>query len=72
VVFIFEFVRMERDGKRLSVGKSHHRLRSADEAKMLAAAMLKRTTFTGITADAVIIRDQKGSVLCEVPNAPRP
>ena len=66
VVFMFEFVRTEQGGKRRQIETTPHKLRSVGEAQMLAAAMLRHTTFLGRAADVVVIKDQKGALLCEV------
>jgi len=63
---MFEFVRIERDGGRVQIETTPHKLRSVGEAKMLASAMLRHATFTGFVADLVVIKDQKGKVLTEV------
>jgi hypothetical protein len=66
VVFTFEFVRTEQSGKRRHIETALHRLRSAGEAKLLAAAILKYTTFLGMAADVVLIKDHGGALLFEV------
>jgi hypothetical protein len=64
---MFEFVRIERrDGKRQQIETTPQKLRSVGEAKMLASAMLRHTTFTGFVADLVVIKDGKGKTLTEV------
>jgi hypothetical protein len=64
--YLFEFVRTEPGGRRRNMDTAPHKLRTLDEAKMLAAAMLKHTTFLGMAADIVVIKNEKGKPLCEV------
>jgi hypothetical protein len=70
-VFIFEFVRTEKSGRRRQIDSAPHRLQTIAEAKMLAAAMLKHTTFLGMAADTVVIKSDKGKLMAEVVAEPR-
>jgi hypothetical protein len=63
---MFEFARTEKSGRRRQIETIPHKLRSVGEAKMLAAALLRHTTFLGMAADIVVIKDQDGKVLAEV------
>jgi hypothetical protein len=63
---MFEFVRTDRYGRRLQIETTPHKLRSVGEAKMLASAMLRHTTFMGMVADTVVIKNEKGKALTEV------
>ncbi len=69
--FMFEFVRTEPSGRRRHIDSAPHRLGTLAEAKMLAAAMLKHTTFLGMSADIVVIKSEEGKLLCEVVAEPR-
>jgi hypothetical protein len=66
VVFMFEFARTEKSGKRRQIETIPHKLRSVGEAKMLAAPLLRHTTFLGMAADVVVIKDQEGKAVAEV------
>jgi hypothetical protein len=66
VVYMFEFLQTDQKGERRTVDVVPHTLASLAEAKMLAGAMLKHTTFVGVSADAVVIKDQAGGVFGEV------
>ena len=69
--YMFEFVRTEPSGRRRHIDSAPQRLGTLGEAKMLAAAMLKHTTFLGMSADVVAIKSEKGDLLCEVAAEPR-
>ena len=69
--FTFDFVRTEETGRRRHIDSAPHRLKTLEEAKMLAAAMLKHTTFLGMPADVIVIKNDKGNLLTEVVAPPR-
>ena len=69
--YMFDFMRTEPSGRRRHIDSTPHRLGTIGEAKMLAAAMLKHTTFLGMPADIVAIKSEKGELLCEVAAEPR-
>ena len=70
-VFTFEFVRTDISGRRRHMDSAPHRLGTLAEAEILAAALLKHTTFLGMPADVIVIKDEKGKLLGEVVAQPR-
>ena len=70
-LYMFEFVRSEPSGRRRHIDSAPHQLGTLREAKMLAAAMLKHTTFLGMSADIVLIKSEAGELLSEVVAEPR-
>ena len=66
MIYTFEFLRTCKNGRRRTVHIAPQALDTLPEASMLADAMLKNTTFLGVMADIVIIKDQTGKFVGEL------
>jgi hypothetical protein len=66
MVYVFELFEIDLDGNRLLLETTKYRLKGKDLANGHAASMMDNMLFKGKRATLCAIKDQTGSLICEV------
>jgi hypothetical protein len=66
MVYVLEFLIIELDGNRTLLQTIKHRVKTKDLARAYGEALMQNVLFGDQKANACLIKDQNGTMLCEL------
>jgi hypothetical protein len=66
MVYVLEFLIIELDGNRTLLKTIKHRVKTKDLARAYGEALMQNVLFGDQKANARLIKDQNGTMLCEL------